>query len=69
MFKSHLSLCIPWFLQGHATGAAKASTDNVRNYDDIACMCLEIQYQKYLLSGRNSKFRYLRVQPDYTVDL
>lgn len=31
-------------------------------------MCIEIQYQKYLLSNKNKKFRQIRVQPDATID-
>ena len=41
MFKSCSALNHPWFLQGHSTTGAKGQ-DNIRNYDDITCMCIEI---------------------------
>lgn len=67
MFKNHHALNHAWFLQGHSAAGSKGQ-DNIKNYDDITCMCIEIQYQKYQLSNKNKKFRFIRVQPDYTID-
>ena len=39
------------------------------NYDNIQCICLEIQYQKFLRSGKSEPYRYVKLNHKFTVDL
>lgn len=39
------------------------------NFDDIQCICLEIQYQKFLRSNKSEMYRYVKLNRQFTVDL
>lgn len=44
--------------------------DNVKeSYDDIATMCLEMNYKCYICSEDKEKYRFVQFQPDLIVDL
>ena len=39
------------------------------NLQDIECICLEIQYQKYIRSDRDEEHRFVSCKPGWTSDL
>lgn len=39
------------------------------NFDNMQCICLEIQYQKFIRSGKMEPYRYVKLNRQFTVDL
>ena len=38
-------------------------------YDDITCMCIELNYHKYLKTNHNKDHQFVAIHPNYKIDL
>lgn len=41
----------------------------MKQFDDFAAVCIEIQFQKYVRSSKSLDYRYVNMSPYITIDL